>query len=387
MSQPSAASVDPSLTDQDLFTQAQLDQLFNTVGYDPNAYIQTSPQTAIRFGLQQYYTSPSVAANPVQTPDFFNYNFDHFATGYPTPGQNTPHPYPVEQQQCLDSRQDVCLAFRQRPQPVRSHTNTPCLQPSHPTPDYTRRRSLSQSAIDHTAPVNTQASNPVFMRLQAPRARSESPGTHANKRRAGHHSRSTSQDTSSRGHHTREQAPTSMPHHVNGLVPTHIGDPLSPDSPRFHHSAAQQQWPSQDGLVGGIVFRHMAPEQMEQSRKIIEIGAISVQQHVDPVLEQSGPTMLRKIEEVERYLKAECGECDGALRGCATIREALARKEDGSPTSHESDASRNTLDAPSNIMSKLDDDFFGDGGDEANDDVLMNMLMQENATPFTKEHV
>jgi hypothetical protein len=330
MSQPSAVCVDPSATDQDLFTQAQLDQLFNAVGYDHNACIQTTPEAAINFGLQQYYTPPeSATATPVPTPDLSDYNFGHFTTAYPTPGPNTPHPYPIEQQRCLYSSQDVNLAFRQRPQPSRSHTNAAYLQPSHPASGYTRRRSLSQGAIDRTAAVNSQAPNPVFMRLQAPRARSESPGPHANKRRAGRHSRSTSQDTSSRGHDAREQTPTSVPYHVNGLVPTRIGDPISPDSPRFHRSAAQQQWPVQDGLVGDVVFRHMAPEQIQQSRKIIEIGAVSVKQYIDPALERGGPAMLRKIEEVERYLKAECEDCDGALRGCATIREALTKKENG----------------------------------------------------------
>lgn len=332
MSQPSAAAVDPSVTDQDLFTQAQLDQLFNTVGYDYTTYIHTSPEAAINFGLQQYYTPPeSAAATPVLTPDFSDYDFSQFATCYPTPGQNISHPYPIEQQPCLHPSQDANLTFCQRPQPSRSHTNFSHLRTSHPALDYTRRRSLSQSAIDHTAAVNSQAPNPVFMRLQAPRARSESPGAQANKRRAGRHSRSASQDTSSKGQsQARESTPTSVPYHVNGLVPTHIGDPISPDSPRFHRPVAQQQWQVQDRPAGDVVFRHMVPEQMEQSRKIIEMGMISVKQHVDPALEQSGSAMLRKIEEVERYLKIECGDCDGALRGCATIRETLTRKENAS---------------------------------------------------------
>lgn len=334
MSQISVAPVDLSATDQDLFTQAQLDQIFNTVGYDQTDFIQACQESASDSGFQQYYTPPeSVAATPAPNPDFTDYNFGHFATGYPTPVPNTPHPYPGEQQQCLHPIQDVDLSFHQRPQPSRYHTYSSHLQPSLPTLDYTRRRSLSQSAIDHTAAVSTQAPNPVFMRLQAPRARSESPRPHANKRRAGRHSRSTSQETSTSGHTAREQTPTSVPYHVNGLVPTRIGDPISPESPRFHRSAAQQQWPVQDGLVRDVVFRHMVPEQIEQKRKIIEIGAISVRQHVDPALERGGPAMLRKLEEVERYLKAECGECAGALRGCATIREALTKKNNGTSIS------------------------------------------------------
>ncbi|KAF3049280.1 hypothetical protein E8E11_004004 [Didymella keratinophila] len=387
MSQPSAPSVDPSAIDEDLFTQAQLDQLFNTVGYDQNAYIQTSPEAAIDFGFRQYYTPPeSAAATPVQTPDFSEYNFGHFATGYPTPGPKTPHPYPIEQQQCLIPSQDVNLTFGQRPQPTRSYTCSSRLEPSHPAIGYTRRRSLSQSAIDHTTTVNPQAPNPVFMRLQAPRARSESPRSNSNKRRAGRHSRSTSQDTSSRGQHARKQTPTSVPYHINGLIPTRLGDPISPDSPRFHRPAAQQQWPVQDGLVGDVVFRHMVPHQMEQSRKIIEIGAISVKQHADLALERGGPAMLKKIEEVERYLKAECGDCDGALRGCATIREALTKKESGFFNSQVADTYQNALD-DSGHMSESCDDLFGNGSGNVDGDALMDMLMQDDAKPFMNEHI
>lgn len=87
-----------------------------------------------------------------------------------------------------------------------------------------------------------------------------------------------------------------------------------------------------DGYVGDVLFRHIPSEQMEQSRKIIEIGAIGTTRHrVDPALERGGAAMLNKIEEVERYLRAECGDCDGALRGCETIREALTKMEDGLP--------------------------------------------------------
>lgn len=327
MSQPGVACVDQSAREQYLFTQAQLDQSFNAVGYNHNAYVQTSPEDAMNFGLQQHYMPPASAAITLApTPGFIGYNFGHFATGYPTPGPNAPHPYPIEQQQCLD----VDSVFRQRLQPTRSHTNTAHLQPSQLALASTWRRSLSQSDIDHTAAINHQALNPVFMRLQAPRARSESPGPHARKYHAGRHTRSTSQNTSSKGHPSHKDSPTSVPYHVNGLVPTHIGDPIVPDESGFRHRAVQRQWPVQEGIADNIVFKHMEPGQMEQSRKIIEIGAISVKYRIDPALERSGPAMLRTIEEVERYLKAGCGEFDGALRGCATIRKALTKGENGS---------------------------------------------------------
>ncbi|KAF1927583.1 uncharacterized protein M421DRAFT_170563 [Didymella exigua CBS 183.55] len=387
MSQSIVGFSDPLLTDQDLFTQAQLDQLFNTVGYDQTAYTEAFPEAAGDFGLQQYYTPPdSVAATSAPTPEFSDFNFGQSSTGYPTPDPNTPHPYPVEQQQCLDAIQDVSLTFRHRPQPVRSHINTSYLQPSHPAPGNTRRRSLSQGVIDYTAASSTHSLNPILMRLQIPRARSGSPG-HAHKRRAGRHSRSTSQDTTSRGHHSSEDIPTSVPYNINGMVPTRIGDPISPDSPRYHRPAAQRQWPAHDGYAGDIMFRHMPPEQMERSRKIIEIGAITVKKHVDPALERGDAAIMKKIGEVERYLKAECGECDGALRGCATIRGALARKDGGWFVQQGANASRDTLDAPSNIVSDLDDDIFADGGGETDGVALMDMLMQEHATAFSDRDI
>lgn len=46
-----------------------------------------------------------------------------------------------------------------------------------------------------------------------------------------------------------------------------------------------------------------------------------------------------------------------------------------------------TLDAPSSIISDSDDSLFGGGGGGADEDALINMLMQENVTAFSNENV
>lgn len=79
------------------------------------------------------------------------------------------------------------------------------------------------------------------------------------------------------------------------------------------------------------MFKQMTrPDQLEQSRKIIEIGAMAVRAPLDPRWQESGKVgleqVLKKLEEVEQYLKSEGGECDQALEGCGLIREALTRK-------------------------------------------------------------
>jgi hypothetical protein len=122
-----------------------------------------------------------------------------------------------------------------------------------------------------------------------------------------------------------------MPYTIHGMVPTRIGDPLSPNSPRYRRPAAQQQWPfhneHNEVLVGNeVMVRHMGrTEDMERSRRIIEIGALTARAQQDSTLQDHGDTTLKKLADVERYLKAECVGCDDALRGCAAIREVLTR--------------------------------------------------------------
>lgn len=50
------------------------------------------------------------------------------------------------------------------------------------------------------------------------------------------------------------------------------------------------------------------------------------------------------------------------------------------------DTYQNALDAPNN-MSESGDDLFGDGSGNVGGNALMNMFMQDDAKPFTNEHI
>lgn len=62
---------------------------------------------------------------------------------------------------------------------------------------------------------------------------------------------------------------------------------------------------------------------MEQSRRIIEIGAMAVSGQ--PGQQEHSNIVLKKLEDVECYLNTKGVDCHEALKGCATIREAIAR--------------------------------------------------------------
>lgn len=118
------------------------------------------------------------------------------------------------------------------------------------------------------------------------------------------------------------------PNLLGGMIPTPIGTPMSPVGPRYYRPAAGQQTPMHYELPSqDVIFRQMGrPDQMERSRKIIEIGAIAVRAPLDPMLQDKDSTILKKLEEVEQYLKHEGGDCQNALEGCVAIREALLQK-------------------------------------------------------------
>ncbi|KAF9692877.1 hypothetical protein EKO04_009169 [Ascochyta lentis] len=392
MSQPNAAVGSLLPKNQENFTQAQLDQLFNAAGTDGSFYhpsISEALEDAhFNFDSSFFVPTDSSGLFSVPTSSFPDYNFSQSSSGYSTPGPNTPHPYPIEQQTCFNTDLTAPLSLRQRPQPMRSQTNTSYLQPSQPPPQYTRRRSLSQSDAQRIATINAPP-NPTFLRLQAPRARSAAPDEHLNKRRLGPykhgHSRSTSQGPKST-RPTRDNTLVSRPWNSNfigGMVPTSIGTPLSPISPRHHHPAAGQQMPLQHEHLGQeVLFRPMTrPDQMQRSRRVIEIGAMAVSAPIDPTLQNNARTILKKLEEVEQYLKRECSDCEDALKGCTMIKEALTRKlsvAEYEDRANDTDVNRiieDTLDAPSTFLSAQDESLFGSGTD---DDKLMAMLINEN---------
>lgn len=314
------------------FTQAQLDTLFNTVDSDQTVYSLDNGEAFLEpdfnLGRGSYPTPPcSTVPSSESSPDFADYSFGQPFTDYATPGPRTPHPYPIEQQQCFSHNIAGSFPTDQRPQILRSLTNTPNLAPSHAPSSYARRRSLSQGDVDLIAAIDAQAPNPTFMRLMTPRSRSATPDQH----RGGKHSRSTSRKSDGPRREIQNR-PTSVPYLVNDKVSTPLNNQLSSEDPVFHPSAAQQQWPVQRGhrgsnAKGQLIIRHMAGlDQMQHSRKIIEIGAMAVTEAIDPRLQGNGSAILRKLEEVEWYLRIECGECEEALKGCASIREAVKNK-------------------------------------------------------------
>ncbi|KAF2126834.1 hypothetical protein P153DRAFT_296360 [Dothidotthia symphoricarpi CBS 119687] len=393
-----------SSTEQDNFSQAQLDQLFAAV---ENGY--SSNDTGVLNDLDYRFDSSLVAdsSNPstISTPNYSNYSFTE-ANTYPTPGPSTPHPYPFELQQQFQPNTTASAPTygHNHPLPVFSHTNNRFFRSTQPPQPYVRRRSLSQGDAERIATTNTVPANPTFFRLQAPRARSAAAEDDNYRKRRGapypKHGRSASQGPGARGRQSRGETPTSMPWGMQGgMLPTPIGTPLSAmdmDSPNarptYHGGMPMNPtgMPMQYEYSNDLMLRHMTGlDQLAKSRQIIEIGAMAVYDKVrlDPRLDQeTGKSIheriLEKLEDVERYLKEGGVDCEQVLRSCTTIREALARKiededalnRDKEISSVEEDA--DSLNAPSKVYG---DGGLCDGGIEDNEDGdLMTMLMKEN---------
>ena len=71
------------------------------------------------------------------------------------------------------------------------------------------------------------------------------------------------------------------------------------------------------------VMRRMEPEAMEHSRRIIQIGAMSVRDSpaVDPALETTHERIGRMLHDIKHYLQGDAE----ALKGVDLIRQALAK--------------------------------------------------------------
>lgn len=103
---------------------------------------------------------------------------------------------------------------------------------------------------------------------------------------------------------------------------------------------------------------------------------------IDPALEDGGgmsahERILRKVEDVERFLRREERDNEDALKGCAMIRAALLEMREkaegqggGKVTKEDGDE-----DVPSKMMPVDGDGLFGGGLD---DDDIMGLLMREN---------
>ncbi|KAF2709929.1 hypothetical protein K504DRAFT_532960 [Pleomassaria siparia CBS 279.74] len=310
-------------------------------GYVPSDEGPTfSPDGSNIFDLDDFLNDNSqllsTNGSDVSTPDFSGYNFggsnDSLFPYPPIPGPAAPHPYSIRlQQNQLPSHDTTFNTQFQRPQIVRSATNTPVsgyLQPPPHYQQYSRtqqphhRRSLSQSDAERIsaslAVYQNQAPTPDFVRHLAPRAR---PISHmASKSKLGPNGGSST----SPGVRGNSAAPTSMPTSTERIV-TSIGTPM-----QMHVTLTGTNEPR---------FRHMSYEQqMAESPRILEIGAMAV---VGPPRRRkkntagdgeeendNRGTLLMKLDEMESHLKQELGHCEKGLKGCEMIREALVKKKE-----------------------------------------------------------
>ncbi|KAJ8108264.1 hypothetical protein OPT61_g8291 [Boeremia exigua] len=388
MSQSDVAAVDPSNFDEECLIQHS-DQLFNS---------KTANGLASSYGSCLFAIPPdSTALSSVPTPDLSDYSFGQSSDGHSTLNAGVLRPYPMEQQQIFIPRLAVFpLLDYQRPQPLRPQPNTSHLAPPRPPPGYARRRSLSQGDIDNINFLNAKIANPTFVRLQDPRhpalakrrvsqhsrstsrSRSRSPSSEDPK---GKHVRNTSRISSGVGRPTeRSDVATSLP---SIKVPKRLGEPLSPKRPYYHRSVptGSTSKPNED-----ITFTRMAGQKnMERSRKIIEIGAMAVTPPVDSTMEDGGVAILKKLDDVEQYLKWWCIASEDALKGCATIRAALKGKAplvgvpsaSSGPTNDTTQADK--LDPPSSIMDWTAGSLTNNSTD---DELEMDRLIRENTTPL-----
>jgi hypothetical protein len=380
MSQPSIAFNGAAsdtffpMIEQDHYTQDQLDELFGQSPSDQPVFSTANSEVLddLDFTFDDAVLSHANASNnsTISTPDFSSYNFGQQNPTYPShPGATSPHPYPLEHHQ---------RSYLQPPRslPIRAQTNSSFLLPSQPPQGYIRRRSLSTNDADRIP-------NPTFVRLQAPRARSTTP---EEKRRAGpypRHGRSASQP---RGRPLKNVGMGYMPNMQGsplGGGMTTIGTPMCEESEM--EGMGRSMYGRGEAMVGmqyerhedPIMTRMTDPTQLAHSRRVIQIGAMAVRNHIplplaiDPRF-NSHESMLKKLEDVERHLKVQDADNEEALRGCEMIREALGKRVNVL----DSPIEENGLEKPSTVMENGDEEkLFGVGFDEEG---LMGLLVREN---------
>ena len=375
----------PSMNQDQQLSQADFEELFGTAGSAQPVFSSNDSDIfdELGFTYEEDCIVPGDSPNPsaISTPNFSDYDFGLNAPVYPTPGPNSPHPYPLELQRvhpAIIDQQD----YNHRPRPTRSQTNNAYNYPAQLPQCYGhRRRSLSTSDANRIAASNS-INNPTFIRLQAPRARSSTP---EDRRRNGlyyRHGRSASQGPAQGDRPTN---PTSTPYHiysdslVGGLLPTPIGTPLNElaDIEELNYRTGTTVHTVHSE---GPVFRHTRrPDEMARSRRIIEIGALVVSNRskLDPRLEPLSPTadrarILEKLGDIEEHLRNK--ECKEALPACMTIRVTLSRNMDAEDV----DVADNTVEVCSEAPGKERLETQCDTYDDHDDNEIMEMLMREN---------
>ncbi|CAO2651945.1 Nn.00g002280.m01.CDS01 [Neocucurbitaria sp. VM-36] len=406
MSQPSTpfdgADIDAfflSIGQQQHFGQPQLQDLLvpNQQGQIPYSSNNSEVPDKHEFAFNDKSYTPLHSSNPstISTPDFSTYSFGQVSPAYPTPGQNSPHPYPLELQQSYQSSTPQNIqTYGQRPLPIRCYTNTTLLHPTQTSQIYVRRRSLSHGDAESLA---SAPPNPTFVRLQVPRVTSTTPEDTKKPGPYSKHGRSVSQGPSVRG---RPLKPTGIPYvlggspMVGGMMSTPIGTPLDmlseSETPAKHRkdtvSNITQYKPTHtlSTKSSGPVFEYMThPNDLARSRQIIQIGAMAVVEpsKLDPRLEhdyegECPKRMLKSLLDVEQHLQGKNGD-EEVLKACNVLRNALTKVttanhgvkvEDG-------DDGVDRLEAPSRVLSPEDCGLYGGAGDDTG---LMAMLMKDN---------
>ncbi|PSN65834.1 hypothetical protein BS50DRAFT_668355 [Corynespora cassiicola Philippines] len=368
MSQPSqpwnGCSLDPALlsTSQGDSSPEYLNTAPNVINIGTPTFSSADSPILERFNVS--FDNASLAqpnCSTTSTPELSGYTFGHRsapASHYPTLASNSPNSYPLQIQRASysnSSKQTNSIHSVERPLPIRTqtvsshlHTSAP---ESHSLPSLPRtqqpyhRRSLSQGDADRIAALEAvrpaRPSNPVFFRLQVPRAHSTTPEDEA--RRQCNRLRLNERDIFElcQSHYERGnaslatmEAPTSIPPGMNGIaVPIPIGVPLgevlSPPAQEQIHAPYHEEGKNR------VVFRYMSGDNRERGMRVIEIGAMAVlntYREREDVLDEDGTMsttirILKKLDELQEHLNHELEDSEMGDKGCDMIREALEKKK------------------------------------------------------------
>jgi hypothetical protein len=408
MSQPSVqwtnTATDPLFPclQQESYTDTQLDETFRQNASDEPNFSSTN-EDFDNFSVPSGDASVSQANGPgpsaVYTSASSSHNFHDQSYTHSHSVHGLPCPYPDEHEQTYQTHSPP--SFYHRPLPSHAQTNTDFVLSSQLPQGHDRRRSLSHSDVDRVA---ANIPHPTFVRLQGLQgSRSTTPEHNGRSYPYSRHGRSVSQGPTSLGRpfsdpvlYTFSRSPLvvgALPTPIGTSIGTPIGTPMG-TPPDERGSRKRTGYPG-DYYCGDSTpeyddpfIRHVTdPIHLAHSRRIIEIGAMVVHNHttLEPKpRETEGMStqecILKKLEDVERYLQQHGADNDDAIKGCALIREALSRRKGSGvaisePKANDHITHQDSLDLPSKMMPAVDDGLFG--GRLVEDD-LMNLLTTEN---------